>query len=76
MSMLKRTIEVSGWGYQLTGRGKHLRLAKGGEEVGAVPFEDLGVLIGDLQVPNSIDRVSALLLCSGGPESLADMRGR
>ncbi len=45
--MLKRTIEVSGWGYQLTSRGRHLRLAKGGTEVGAVPFEDLGILVLD-----------------------------
>jgi CRISP-associated protein Cas1 len=45
--VLKRTIEVSGWGYQLTSRSKHLKLAKGGQEVGAVPFEDLGVLVLD-----------------------------
>lgn len=45
--MIKRTIEVSGWGYHLAGRGKHLHVAKDGEAVGRVPFEDLGILVLD-----------------------------
>ena len=45
--MLKRTIEVSGWGYHLAGQGKHLKLSKNEATVGSVPFEDLGVLVLD-----------------------------
>ena len=47
MAMLKRTVEVTGRGYHLSGQVKQLRVRRNQETLGSFPFEDLGMLVLD-----------------------------
>ena len=60
--MIKRTVAVSGKGYSLASRRRQLRVCRHKEDVGSIPFEDLGVLV--LDTPAATITTSALIQAS------------
>ena len=60
-AMIKRTIEISGQGNHLSVSDGSLLIRQGGEEVGRVPLEDLGVLV--LDAPTTTYTHSVITEC-------------